>query len=155
MKYCFHGGCIHSQSGAHGAYTVTEIIEKRNLLKRKHHVVTVCMSNFWEGNVLSRLSLCHFVCSRWGGGSIWLHMDLFTLVYFTWGPPCPPGPVPHCPAYHMDLFKLLALGPVGKRAVVLRLKGLLVFQYVQTSKDTIFLETSADITMGSGLQWKF
>ena len=65
MKYPFHGGCIHSQSGAHGAYTGTGIIEKRNLLKRKHHV-TVCMSNFWEGNVLSRLSLCHFVCSRWG-----------------------------------------------------------------------------------------
>ena len=80
MKYGFHGGCIHSQSGAHGAYTVTGIIEKRNLLKRKHHV-TVCMSNFWEGNVLSRLSLCHFVCSLGGGGPYdytWICSRLFT-----------------------------------------------------------------------------
>ena len=41
MRYRFDGGCVHSQSGAHGAYIVTGIIEKRNLLKRKQHI-TVC-----------------------------------------------------------------------------------------------------------------
>ena len=55
---------------------------------------------------------------------------------------------PTGPAYHMDLFKLVhfetpaPVGPVGKRAIGLRLKGLLVLQCVQTSKDTRFgLET--------------
>ena len=42
MMYRFNGGCVHSQSGAHGAYTVTRIIEKRNLLKRKQHIILQC-----------------------------------------------------------------------------------------------------------------